>query len=147
MKNKKGLTLVELLVSVAILNILIFVAVPSYEQYIIDSHEKAVENQMLDISTDFERIHARFFSYESAIDSKGNFIVSPELLRYPKELSESKRFDIIVENVSANSYTIIAKPTNFHGKSNGSIRLVFLDGNLDGHHDINNDGTWSEKWY
>lgn len=147
MKNKKGLTLVELLVAVAILNILIFVAVPSYDSYVINSHEESVKSQILDISTDFERIHARFFSYESAVDSNGNFIVSPNLLRYPISQSESKRFDIIVENVTSNSYTIIANPTNHHGKSNGSIRLTYRDGKLEGYHDIHNDDSWSEKWY
>lgn len=147
LKKKKGVTLIEVLVVVAIINILFFVATPVYEQYIDDAHADAVKNQMFDISTDMERIRARFFSYESAIDNSGDFIVSPELLIYPENVNESTRFTLAVTNVTASSYTIIATPTSNQGSDYGRIKLEQDGLSLEGHHDVYNDSTWMEKWY
>ncbi len=50
MKTKKGFSLVELLVAVAIMGILTAVAIPSYQSYVVKGNRAAVQSFMMDLA-------------------------------------------------------------------------------------------------
>lgn len=49
MKRKKGFTLIELMIVVAIIAILVSIAIPNYQQYIIRSNRSAVQAFMVNV--------------------------------------------------------------------------------------------------
>lgn len=147
LKKKNGFSIVELITVVAILNILVLFSYPSYVEYVKDSHVSSLKSQMFNISTDMERIKSRYFTYQAAIDANGFFISSPELLRYPKLISEPERFVITIENITDSTYNIVATPTDVQGLEYGRIMISFDGSDISGYYDVDDDLSWSEKWY
>ena len=51
MQTRKGFTLIELIVAVAIIGILATIAIPTYREYVIRGHRRAAQAAMMDIAT------------------------------------------------------------------------------------------------
>jgi type IV pilus assembly protein PilE len=147
LKKQKGFTLVELLSVVAIINILLFIAYPAYQDYIKGSHEDNVKMQILDIVSDLERIKGKNFSYQAIFDSDGNYILSQDIFRYPQQLNEDKRFDIEITNISSNEFTIIATATALQSDNNEKLKIEYNGQEIKGLKDYNGEDTWIERWY
>src|SRR5690606_31427692 len=88
--NKKGFTLIELMVVIVIVAILAAIAIPSYQQYIRRSHLAQVQQEMLKLSEQLERHKAKNFSYKGFnaaylyADKSGN--VSPNFNTVDQEI-------------------------------------------------------------
>lgn len=147
MLKKKGVTLIELIAAVAIINVILFIAYPAYENYIKSSHEDNVKLQMFDIASDLERIKMKYYSYEAARDSDNNLIINKDLLIYPIDNNEDKRYDIEIKSLSPSTFIIQAKATTLQGKVNDSLKLEDNGESLKGYKDINGNNSWSETWY
>ncbi|MFY9180499.1 MAG: type IV pilin protein [Venatoribacter sp.] len=63
MKINKGFTLIELMITVAIVAILAAIAVPSYQNQIIKSKIKAAQSNLIALSLVVENIYQRTLSY------------------------------------------------------------------------------------
>lgn len=61
--KKSGFTLIELMIVVVILAILVAIALPSYEAYIRQNHEKLVLQKIGDLALNLEKEKSRNFSY------------------------------------------------------------------------------------
>ncbi len=143
-KRKKGMTFIELIIVVAIVNILIVTSKPSYISYVQETHADNVKLQMFKMVTDLERIKGRYYSYEAAIDGDGNLITDSSLMRYPVNESEDKRFDLRITDLKFNEFKIEAIPTLNQGDY-GTITLEQLTGDLEGHY-YEND-VLVDEWY
>ncbi|HEY9868787.1 MAG TPA: type IV pilin protein [Candidatus Obscuribacterales bacterium] len=68
MKTPRGFTLIELMVAVAVIGILIAVAYPSYESYIIRANRSAAQSFMLEVASRQERymLDARTYAADMA---------------------------------------------------------------------------------
>lgn len=147
LKKQKGFTLIELLSVVAIINILLFIAYPAYQDYIKSSHEDNVKLQMFDIVSDLERIKGKNFSYEAAFDINDNYILSSENFRYPKNINEDKRYDVKITTITSNTFTIMANPTNIQSEENKRFKIEYDGKEMKGLLDLNGNNLWNERWY
>lgn len=147
MLKKKGMTLVELIAAVAIINVILFIAYPAYEGYIKSSHEDNVKLQMFDIASDLERIKMKYYSYEAALDDDNNLITNQDLLIYPIDNSQDKRYDIEIKSLSPSTFIIQATATTLQGTINDTLKLEYNGESLKGYKDVNGNNSWRETWY
>lgn len=146
-KNKKGVTLIELLITIVILSILFFIGYPMYKSYVEDSYAEQAKQQMLTISNDLDKIKGKFYTFEAALDSNGKIYPDIAIFYTPTNSPTNKRFLLSVEDVTPTSYKIIATPTEIQGNHYGKLKLEYKNEELIGLYDENNDNTWNERWY
>ncbi len=75
--SRRGFTLMEVIVTVAIVGILASVAFPSYQQYVIRSNRSAVQQFMLDIANREEQFMLDVRSYTTTIGAGGLNMTTP----------------------------------------------------------------------
>ncbi len=110
----KGFTLIELMITVAVLGILAAVALPSYTQYIARGHRAEAQAALLRGQQWMERHFAENNSYSAnaggtATDgTSGTFITNSGVTRVPADTGVAQRYAITITAVTATSYTLTA---------------------------------------
>jgi type IV pilus assembly protein PilE len=107
-----GFTLIELVVTMAIIAILAAIAIPSYTAYIMRSHRSDARGQLLEVATWMERWRTERGRYDNPA-SPGNPPPSPP---FPVAYTQSPptgpaRYNIVVATPTAVGYTITATAT------------------------------------
>lgn len=115
-RNRRGFTLIEMLVTVAIVAILAGVALPSYRQYIIRGNRSAAQAQMLDIANREEQ----FLLANRAYADKTTLTASGYAL--PSEVSSNYDYDITFEPGTVPNYKIAFTAKNGQA-SDGDLTL------------------------
>ncbi|AUZ85697.1 type IV pilin protein [Methylophaga nitratireducenticrescens] len=104
MKNKflSGFTLVELMITVAIIAIIAAIAYPSYQEQVRETRRANAQADLLELSSYMERYYTERFTYTGAVLP---FITSPKQ-------GGTAFYNLSFQgNPDANSYTIQAVPT------------------------------------
>jgi type IV pilus assembly protein PilE len=85
----RGFTLIELMVTVAIIAILAAVAMPSYQQYVIRGHRTAAQAQMMDIANRQQQylLANRTYATKSALEAGGYILPSEVATRYGYDIT------------------------------------------------------------
>lgn len=101
LRHAAGFTLIELMITVAIVAILMAVALPSYREHVVRSNRAAVEGFMQEVANRQERYLLDNRSYADSLTSLG-MSVSPEI---------SPNYTVTVTNAGVGLvYTITATP-------------------------------------
>lgn len=95
--NQSGMTLIELIIVLAIIAILITIAVPGYQTYMLRVHRGEAVRTLLQTAMCQERIHARSGSYDT-----GLCLSTVEQKRY--------KYTYTILNTREQTYTAIAIP-------------------------------------
>lgn len=105
MKTQNGFTLIELMITVAIIGILSAIAYPSYTQYVVKSNRAAAQGFMMTVASKQEQYMLDARAYAADMATLG-FPASS----IPTEVS--KNYNITVGNIAATppSYTVTATP-------------------------------------
>jgi type IV pilus assembly protein PilE len=99
----RGFTLIEMMITVAIIGILAAIAYPNYSQYVERSNRNDAKAVLLEASQYMERWFTQSRTYSTAVLPTG-------LTQSPKE--GTARYNITISVVSPTTYTLDAAPIN-----------------------------------
>lgn len=126
--RQNGFTLIELMITVAVVAILAAVAYPSYTQYVVRGHRAAAQAQMMDIANRQQQflLANRAYASKTTLEDSGYAL--------PSEIVGKYTYDITLGTGTVPSFTIIFTATGSQ-TSDGKLSL-------------NSEGvkTPAEKW-
>lgn len=114
-KKQKGFTLIELMITVAILGILAAIAVPSYSNYVRKGKRAEARAALEELSQAMEKHRSVNFSYLGAGAGAGGNTGAPKatLLSYnklPKTGTGATTYNLTIQAATAKTYTVRATP-------------------------------------
>ncbi|MEQ1622415.1 MAG: type IV pilin protein [Methylococcales bacterium] len=135
-QSQQGFTLIELMITVAIVGILAAVALPSYQDSVLKSHRADAKAALLGLSNAMERQFTVNNSYCDAGGTGGaqtcgstgvNDTGTPSVFTIPPETTSF--YDVTISSVTASSYTLSATPVSGGSQANdkcGTLTLTHL---------------------
>jgi prepilin-type N-terminal cleavage/methylation domain len=134
----RGFTLIELMITVAVIAILAAIAVPSYYQYILRSNRSAAESFMQEVASAQERYMVDSRQFAGALTTLGYGV--------PNTVSPSYSVALVATAASVSggtgqSYTITAKPINGQVRDTSCATLT-----LNGDGSKSASGTATNCW-
>ncbi len=128
LKRQHGFTLIELMITVAIVGILAAVAYPAYTQYMIRANRAAAQSEMMDIANRQQQflLTNRSYASKAVLEASGYAL--------PAGVSNKYSYAIVVGAGAVPTYTLTFTPSGAQAS----------DGNLT----INSEGvkTPADKW-
>ena len=126
MHKESGFTLIEILITVAIIGILAAIAYPSYQESVAKSRRADAQSALLGLASAMERFYSEnSFSYIGAAQSGDGS--APQAAIYPSEApldGNTKYYDLIIATETATNFSLTAKPkSNMSSDRCGSFTL------------------------
>ena len=119
-KKNTGFTLIELMITVAVIGILAAVAYPSYIDYLIRASRSAAQSFMLDASNKEEQYLLDARTYLAVTNNAGFSNIG---LTVPSEVT--RFYNLSVASVTASTYTIQAAPiAGTRQAADGTLQLT-----------------------
>ncbi|MFT6989746.1 MAG: type IV pilus assembly protein PilE [Paraglaciecola sp.] len=142
-KMQKGFTLIELMITVAIIGIISTIAYPSYQGFIVSTNRGAAQADLMSLAAAMERHKAASFSYKAAADAAAD-TGKPAIFHQHSpsaELYDNRKYDLYISEASGSAYLLEAKPVSGTSQADDG-KIAF---NSDGRRawDANNNGTYS----
>lgn len=126
-RSQKGFTLIELMVTVAIVGIISVIAYPSYKDMLASGARSTVQADLMSFASAMERHNASNFNYQGAAAAGAN-TGSPAIFTAYSPSSEpaaNKKYDLTIHAVSANGQTYELKATPVSGSIVDGMGNVF----------------------
>ena len=103
-RTSRGFTLIEVMITVAIVAILASIALPNYRQYVIRSKRSAAQAQMMDIANRQQQflIANRSYADKTALTTSGYSL--------PSEVSGNYSYDVTLQASGPPTFTITFTP-------------------------------------
>jgi len=115
-RKRGGFTLIELMITVAVIAILAAIALPSYTQYVIRSKRSAAQAQMMDIANRQQQflIANRSYADRAALTASGYAL--------PSEVSSNYSYNVTLSTTGVPGFTLTFTPLGTQA-SDGALTL------------------------
>ena len=116
-KQQKGFTLIELMITVAIVGIIATIAYPSYQGFLQKSSRSVAQADLMALAAAMERHKAATYSYKGAAVSAGD-TGAPTVFYAHSPSSEpvaKRRYDLTIDTVSTSGTSYLVKATPLSG--------------------------------
>lgn len=109
--RRRGFTLTELLIALAIVAILTSVAFPLYNNYTIRSHRAQLMSDLGTCAQALERFYTVNFSYLGAAEDPSDLPTPPQAAICPQQSpQQNPRYNIVLSTVTANDFVLRGVP-------------------------------------
>jgi len=105
LKNKRGFTLIELIVVIGILGVIAAIAVPIYSSYRTQAYRTAAKAALVEGAQNMERLFTRTNSYVGA--TVGDTAAGDQIQQW----TEGRKYQLSVPVLTATTFTLQATPT------------------------------------
>jgi len=131
----RGFTLIEMMIVLVILGILIGIALPTYQNYVVRSNRSAAQGDLLGFAQAMEKEYALNFTYANAAAGT----------TYPAQSpldGDDKKYNLTIVSADADSFRLRATP--IAGTNQGGDGILEINHLGQRFWDKNNDGDTSD---
>ena len=109
-KKAQGFTLIELMIVVAIIGVLGFVAYPNYQDFIRTGNRADVMAQLVELTTEMEQYKFEHMTYKGAADGGGDLGMPSSTLVMKLDSEVADHYTITISAADRDSYMLKAVP-------------------------------------
>lgn len=136
--KQTGFTLIEIMIAVAILGILLAIALPAYQDYVVKTRRTQAEACMVQYSQYMERFKSTNMRYDK--DAGGTANTLP-VLNCATENALNTFYSFNLSNLAARTYTVQAVPKGIQSSNDSCGTLTYTNAGVRGA-----AGSISECW-
>jgi type IV pilus assembly protein PilE len=127
--KNSGFTLIELMITIGILAIIVGVAIPSYQQYVLESGRADAKTKLLEVAQTMERCFTRYQAYNDAACP----LAQGDTFPATGDLDENDKYQVTVTTATATTFDLTAAPRGSQTKDTECVNFTLSHAGVRGY--------------